>query len=63
MRRRASGLASNGLESETEEGLRRRGDIRVVFNCVGVEFGLMTYGMYSQRDEQLDRISKYISWI
>ena len=64
VRRRASGLASRGLESEMEEGLIRwRGDVRVVFNCVGVEFGLMTYGTYSQRDEQLDRISKYISWI
>ena len=26
-------------------------DVRVVFNCVGVEFGLMMYGTYSQRDE------------
>ena len=27
-------------------------DVRVVFNCVGVEFGLM---IYSQRDEQLEQ--------
>ena len=26
-------------------------DVSVVFNYVGVEFGLMTYGTYSQRDE------------
>ena len=51
VRRRASGLASRGLGSETMEGLRWGGDVRVVFNCVGVEFGLM---IYSQRDEQLE---------
>ena len=53
IRHRASGLASRGLESETEEGLRWRGDVHVVFNCVGVEFGLMTYGTYSQTGDEL----------
>ena len=37
-------------------------DVRVVFNCVGVEFGLMTHGMHSQKMDNLNKISTCMSF-